>query len=76
MTAAAFVLGGVAATRGAKLLWDEYQKISGSTPYDLVIRINSLTALVTSGWEIVLGQNTKEVDPKVLTSEQSRGVVV
>jgi HSP20 family molecular chaperone IbpA/ABC-type cobalamin/Fe3+-siderophores transport system ATPase subunit len=72
----AFVLGGLAITGGGKLLWDKYQKLSTSTPYDVVIRINSLAALATSGWEIVLGENTKNVNPQVSTSEESRGVVV
>jgi HSP20 family molecular chaperone IbpA len=77
MAAIAFVLGGlVVSSGGGKFLWDKYKKISTSTPYDVVIRIDSLAALATSGWEIVLGQNIKHVDPKVSESEEGRGVIV
>ncbi len=54
MAALAFIPGSLAVTGGSKLLWDNYQKISGPTPYDVVIRINSLAALATSGWEKVV----------------------
>lgn len=76
MAALAVVLGGLAIGGGGTFIWDLYQKVSASTPYDVVIRINSLAALAKSGCEIVLGQNTKNVDPQKMTSGEGRGVIV
>jgi HSP20 family molecular chaperone IbpA len=60
----------------AKKRWSKYRKTSSATPYDVVVHINSLTALSTTGWEITLGENAKNVDTQVLASADSRGVVV
>jgi HSP20 family molecular chaperone IbpA len=76
MTALSIVVGGLAVTSSGKVLWDQFNKIPTSTPYDIVIRINSLAALETSGWEIVLGENTKSVTPNMSTSDENGGVVV
>jgi len=76
MSALASVLRGLSVSGGGKARWDKYRKMAPSTPYDLVIRINSLAALSTSGWEIILGQNTKNVDSQISTSEDNRGVIV
>jgi HSP20 family molecular chaperone IbpA/GTPase SAR1 family protein len=76
MSALAHVLRGVPVDGDGKQRWVNFGKVSSSTPYDLVIRINSLAALSTSGWEIVLGQNAKNIDTQISTSEDSRGVIV
>jgi HSP20 family protein len=77
MAALPFVLGGLAALGGGgKLLWDKYRKNTVPTPYDIIIRINSLAALSTSGWEILLGENTRDITPEMSTSEDNHGVVV
>jgi len=57
-----------------------------AAPYDIVIRINSLFELRSQGWEILLGEHTKNFLPnKMITessvstktpSEQRQGVVV
>ena len=75
MSALSFVLSGLAAS-GGKIIWDVYQKITGATPYDVIIRINSLAALATSGWEIALGQNARDIRPQASTSGEGRGVIV
>ena len=75
MAALPFVLGGLA-TSGGRLIWDLYQKLAAGTPYDVVIRINSLNALSTTGWEIVLGANTRNIDPQASKSGEGRGVIV
>ncbi|CAF1523355.1 unnamed protein product [Adineta steineri] len=46
------------------------------TPYDIIIRINSITALSTTGWDIILGQNTKDTISKISTPVDKRGVIV
>jgi HSP20 family molecular chaperone IbpA/signal recognition particle receptor subunit beta len=76
MMTSGFALAGLTAVCGGKLLWNKYQKIPTSTPYDVVIRINSLATLATSGWEIVLGENTTNVDAKTPTPDANHGVVV
>jgi hypothetical protein len=76
MPALSSLLRGLTISNGDKARLDKYRRMSSSTPYDLVIHINSLAALSTSGWEIELGQNTKNVEPQVSTSEDSRGVIV
>ena len=60
----------------AESVLDEYPMLPPSTPYDVVIRINSLVALKTSGWAIVLGENARNIDTDTPTSDDARGVVV
>jgi HSP20 family molecular chaperone IbpA len=77
MAALPIVLGGLAAfSGGTKIFWDKYRRNSVSTPYDVIIHINSLGALATSGWEITLGENAKDIKPRIQTSEDNRGVIV
>ncbi|CAF1363926.1 unnamed protein product [Adineta steineri] len=73
-----FVLSALAVGEGdAKYMWDSYKKTPSNTPYDIAIRINSLTALETSGWEILLSENARDTIPQnPTTSENSRGSVV
>ncbi|CAF0898779.1 unnamed protein product [Didymodactylos carnosus] len=75
MAALPVLLGGLAISGGALAL-KKYLKPSTVTPYDVVIRINSLTDLSTDGWEIILSQNTNDITPTVATPENSNGVVV
>jgi len=46
------------------------------TPYDIIIRINSVTALSTSGWDILLGKNTKDDISNISTPADNHGVIV
>ncbi|CAF1152218.1 unnamed protein product [Adineta steineri] len=46
------------------------------TPYDIIIRINSITALQTTGWDIILGQNTKDAISELSTPADNHGVIV
>ena len=46
------------------------------TPYDIIIRINSLAMLATSGWNITIGQNTAKDLSKLSTAGDNRGVIV
>ncbi|CAF0923644.1 unnamed protein product [Didymodactylos carnosus] len=75
MLALPIVLGGMFCV-GGKLLWNMIGKPSTPAPHDVIIRMNSLTALSTNGWEILLGENTTDVTPTMPTSENNRGVVV
>ncbi|CAF1505795.1 unnamed protein product [Didymodactylos carnosus] len=75
MAALPVVLGGMFCV-GGKLLWNMIGKPSTPTPYDVIIRMNTLTALSTNSWEILLGENTKDVTPTMSRSENNRGVVV
>ena len=72
------LFGGLAAMSGAggKLLLDRYRKSDVPSPYDVIIRINSLAALETSGWEIVFGHNIDPMLPDAPRSENKHGVVV
>ena len=60
----------------SKLSLNAFETLPDTTPYDVVIRINSLAALKTSGWEIVLGENAKTIDSPVSKSDDGRGVIV
>ena len=44
-----------------KTMWNRYSKTV--TPYDIIIRINSLTDLRTQGWEILLGLHIQRMQP-------------
>ncbi|CAF5226853.1 unnamed protein product, partial [Rotaria magnacalcarata] len=55
---------------------DIYRKSSIPTPYDVTIRINSLVALSTSGWEIVLGNSASEIQSNSSIPKDNRGVIV
>ncbi|UJR12278.1 hypothetical protein I4U23_016455 [Adineta vaga] len=78
MAALPFLLGGIAALGGgAKLLWDKnYPKAPISTIYDVVIRMSSLLALKTTGWEIVLGEKMQDVHLTEHEFSNDRGVIV
>lgn len=76
MAALPIIFGGLTALGGGKFLFDQLRKSSVPTPYDLIIRINSLAALGTSGWEIILGHSVGPVLPETPQSENKHGVVV
>ena len=77
MAAIPFIVGGLlAGGSGGKLLWDKYKRIPANVPYDIVICINSLTALSTSGWEIIVGEKVTSVDIQNVKSDDNRGVIV
>lgn len=76
MAAIPIVLGGLAALGGGTLGWELYRRNAKSTPYDIIIGINSLLALKTSGWKIVLGEATKGIEPKWSEAMNNAGVVV
>ena len=77
MAAIPFIVGGLlAGGSGGKLLWDKYKRIPANVPYDIVICINSLTALSTSGWEIIVGEKVTCVDIQNVKSDDNRGVIV
>lgn len=60
----------------AQSVLDEYPTLPPSTPYDIVISIDSLAALKTSGWAIALGETARNIDTDTPTSDDARGVVV
>ncbi|CAF1605602.1 unnamed protein product [Adineta ricciae] len=77
MAALPFVLGGLAVAGGSgKLIWDKFLKVPPNTPYDIVVRLNSLLALKTSGWDILLSENTRSVSPQNSTGDNVHGLVV
>ncbi|CAF1403855.1 unnamed protein product [Rotaria sordida] len=78
MAAIPIILGGLAISGfgGGVIGWEVYRRNSKPTPYDVVIRINSLLALRTSGWEIILGETARNVQPINPTPENKRGVVI
>lgn len=59
-----------------QILHGRYSRSLEPTPYDVIIKINSLTALQTSGWEIVLGQSVDSVTQETNEPEDIYGVVV
>ena len=77
MAALPFVLGGLAvAGSSGKLIYDKFLKVPPDTPYDIVVRLNSLLALKTSGWDILLSENATSVSLQHSTGDNVRGLVV
>lgn len=76
MAAIPIILGGLATLGASGIGWEMYRRNSKPTPYDVIIEINSLLALQTSGWSIVLGQTTENVQPIKSTPENKSGVVI
>ncbi|CAF1397319.1 unnamed protein product [Adineta ricciae] len=77
MAALPFVLGGLAVAGGSgKLIWDKFKKVPPNTPYDIVVRLNSLLALKTSGWDILLSENARSASLQDSTADNARGLVV
>lgn len=79
MAALSLIVGSLVARgagAGGKILWDKYNRIPSDVPYDVVIRINSLEALSTSGWEIIVGENIRNANVQNITGDDNRGVVV
>ncbi|UJR11892.1 hypothetical protein I4U23_016070 [Adineta vaga] len=71
------VLAGLAGFgMGGGIIWNKYLRASKDTPYDIVIRLNSLLALRTTGWEIALSENAIRFGQTEPTSEGTRGLVV
>ena len=62
----------MAASGGGKILAGRDPKNPDNSPYDVIIRMNSLASLSTSGWEIVLGEKTKDL----ASSSSTSGVIV
>ncbi|CAF0900355.1 unnamed protein product [Adineta steineri] len=52
------------------------QETNFVTPYDIIIRINSIAALQTTSWDIILGQNTKDSISELSTPADNHGVIV
>lgn len=53
-----------------------YYRQHSITLYDVIIGINSLSALETSGWEILLGKSVKDCSVSTEQISNSTGVIV
>ncbi|CAF1392210.1 unnamed protein product [Adineta steineri] len=59
-----------------KLIPNRFTKVSGPTLYDVVLRIDSLESLSTTGWEIMLGPRANDAQPQIPNKNDISGVVV
>ncbi|CAF2322730.1 unnamed protein product [Rotaria sp. Silwood2] len=70
------ILGSIAVPNDDKLAWYKFKRVQKTTPYDVVIGINSLMALGTIGWDIKLSEKAITVQRETSTPENNRGLIV